>query len=87
LIEIKNVEEDVEITFPDPDIEYVVYAKDTKGNLHILKTYDQEIGNYVFKKEQGDYVIDEIYVQISNNTNEEKDTTVTLKIKSKSKVL
>ena len=78
------MKDEVEITFDDSEVEYTVYVKDTQGNFHILKTHDQKIGSLTFSKVQGDYVIEEIYVQIQNNSGKEQEAEVSFKIKSKS---
>lgn len=82
LIEFKNVTDDVEISFSDAKVEYVVYARDTQGNLHILKTHDDKSSRFVFQKDQQDFIIEEIYVQIQNNSAEEQEAGVSFEVKS-----
>jgi hypothetical protein len=36
-----------------------------------------------FKKEQGDYIIDEVFVQITNNSDTQQESEVSFKIKSR----
>ena len=72
----------MEITFDNPAVEYTVYVKDTQGNYHILKTSDKTLSSLSFKKTQGDYVIDQVFVQITNNSESQQEGNVSFKIKS-----
>ena len=84
LIEVQNVEKDVTVAFgPESGLNYAVYCKDGASRHHILKTVDQRLASAVYRREQEEYTIEEIYVQIQNNSGEEKETEVSFEIKGK----
>lgn len=62
------------------EVTYTVFVKDTEGKFHVIETSTSGNQTIIVNPENQDYQIDTIYVQILNNSDENKEVSVAIKI-------
>lgn len=64
---------DIELDLKQEVLDYSVYVKDTQTNFHYIKTVDEPLKSNRIMRQQEDYVIEELFVRIENNSDEDRD--------------
>lgn len=61
------------------DLAFSVYVKDTEADFHFIKTQDQPLPSKRISRQQDDFIIEELFVRIENNSDEEQSADLDVK--------